>query len=497
MDFAYDVFISYNHLDNKPISKDGEGWISRFYYSLNIRLAQLLGREPKIWFDHELKGNDEFSDEIIDTLNKTKVLLTIMSPGYLNSPWCKKELDHFLKAAGKSNIGTHMGNKSRVFKAVKTHVPNDRHPDALKGLLGHEFCKLAEKQNFIEFSDEKGSEYWMRLNELAGDIYRLIEEMDQPDKTGIQSPVNPPGKSIYLAETTSDLRDVRDNIRRDLTLQGYTIFPDRPLPYFLKDGKLSDCVHEYLKRCKLSIHIIGKEYGLVPEGEERSIIQIQEDLAARLCENEQLKRLTWLPPDSDEKIVDARQKEYMSVLQNDAPQVPGTDLLKTSVEDFKTVIRDTLDKINKPPVIKKVPDAALRVYLVFDRRDRDAVKFLDDCLYNRGFEVMPTLLQGSETERRRIHKDNLCLCDALLIYYDNANEYWMQSMFNDWRKAPGYGRTKPINKCAIFVGGEKTEHKKSLRSREAQVIRIHDGPFTCDVLSPFTAQLLEGMGGGR
>ncbi|HLP46426.1 MAG TPA: hypothetical protein VK186_11210 [Candidatus Deferrimicrobium sp.] len=65
---------------------------------------------------------------------------------------------------------------------------------------------------------------------------------------------------------------------------------------------MSDCVREYLKRCKLSIHLIGKEYGLVPEGEERSIIQIQEDLAARLCEKEQLKRLTWLTPDSDEKI---------------------------------------------------------------------------------------------------------------------------------------------------------------------------------------------------
>lgn len=497
MDFEYDVFISYTHLDNKPLSKDEEGWISRFHDSFNTRLAQLLGREPKIWFDNKLKGNDEFSDEIIASLNKVKVLLAVISPCYLNSQWCKKELDIFFKAAEKSDIGAHIGNKSRVFKVIKTHVPHDRHPDELRGLLGYEFSVLDERQNIIEFSEEKGSKYWIGLNEVAGDIHKLIEKIDQPNNVKVQHPENSPEKTVYLAETTSDLGEVRENIRRDLLSQGYTIFPERPLPHILKDGKCSACVHEYLKRCKLSIHLIGQQYGLVPEGEERSIIQLQADMAAIQCKNEQLTRLIWMPPDIDEKIGDARQKEYISALQNEAPQVAGTDLLKTSLEDFKTFIRDTLEKINKPPEIKNTPDAARRVYLVCDRQDQDSVEILDKCLYKQGFEVLPTLFDGSETERREMHKDNLCLCDALLIYYENANEYWMQSMFNDWRKAPGYGRTKSIKSCGILVRGEKTKHKERLHSHEAQVIRNYDGPFTCDVLSPFTEQLMEGMGGGQ
>ena len=159
MDFEYDVFISYTHLDNKPLSKDEEGWISRFHYSFNIRLGQLLGREPKIWRDNKLQGYDKFSNEIIARLNKAKVLLTVISPRYLSSQWCMKELDLFLEAAEKTNIGDRIGNKSRVFKIIKTYVPYDRHPDEIRGLNGYEFCELDEKENINEFNSEKGSEY--------------------------------------------------------------------------------------------------------------------------------------------------------------------------------------------------------------------------------------------------------------------------------------------------------------------------------------------------
>jgi hypothetical protein len=499
-DFEYDVFISYTHLDNKPLSKDEEGWISRFHYSFNIRLAQLLGRKPEIWRDNKLKGNDEFSDEIIARLNKTKVLLTVISPRYLESQWCMKELGLFLEAAEKSNIGDRIGNNSRVFKVIKTYVPYDRHPDELRGLNGYEFCELDENDRPLEFNPDKGSEYekkyWKRLNEVAWDIYKLIDEFDNPVESGTGNRVTLPEKTVYLADTTSDLCDERENIRRDLMLQGYTVLPDRPLPYLLKDGKFIDCVHDYLKRCKLSIHLIGNRYGLVPEGEERSIIELQDDLAAEQCKNDQLTRLIRMPTDVDKKTNDDRQKEYITGLQNDASQVPGTDLLKTTLEDFKTIIQDTLKKINKPPVKKKSPEVPMRVYLVCDQPDLEPVKLLDDCLYEEGFEVMLPLFQGSETERRELHKDCLCLCDALLIYYNNANEYWMHSKLNDLRKAPGYGRTIPIKRCAVFVQGEKTEHKERFRTREAEVIKHFDS-FSPDVLSPFISQLREGNGGGR
>jgi len=58
MDFENDVFISYAHLDNQAVIEGQSGWISKFDRALKIRLGQLLGREPRIWRDPKLQGND-------------------------------------------------------------------------------------------------------------------------------------------------------------------------------------------------------------------------------------------------------------------------------------------------------------------------------------------------------------------------------------------------------------------------------------------------------
>jgi len=72
MDFEYDVFISYRHLDNKPLSKGQEGWISTFHDMLKTCLGQELGYNPKIWIDEKkLKGLIRQADFIFHQLPLT------------------------------------------------------------------------------------------------------------------------------------------------------------------------------------------------------------------------------------------------------------------------------------------------------------------------------------------------------------------------------------------------------------------------------------------
>ena len=40
---ANDLFISYAHIDNLPITEDERGWITEFHRILENRLAQLMG----------------------------------------------------------------------------------------------------------------------------------------------------------------------------------------------------------------------------------------------------------------------------------------------------------------------------------------------------------------------------------------------------------------------------------------------------------------------
>lgn len=120
--FENDIFISYAHIDDQPLVEGQKGWVSTFHRALHIRLAQLLGREPRIWRDPKLHGNDIYSDRLVQNLPGVALLVSVVSPRYIRSEWCMRELREFQKATLATG-GTRMGDKARIFKVVKTAVP--------------------------------------------------------------------------------------------------------------------------------------------------------------------------------------------------------------------------------------------------------------------------------------------------------------------------------------------------------------------------------------
>ena len=47
MNFEQNLFISYTHIDNQPLSDGDKGWISRFHASLKAMLSMRLGGDAK------------------------------------------------------------------------------------------------------------------------------------------------------------------------------------------------------------------------------------------------------------------------------------------------------------------------------------------------------------------------------------------------------------------------------------------------------------------
>lgn len=503
-----DVFISYTHVDNEPLSKEQkeeEGWISRFHHSLEKCLWKLLGRKPIIWRDVKLQGNDEFSDVIISKIQKAKALVAVISPCYLNSQWCMKELHQFLKAA-KDNGGIRVGNKSRIFKIVKTYIPHNEHPDEIRGLLGYDFFQLDEEGRPNEFMSKEGLPYFRefltKLKDVAWDIHKFLKEVDKQRETGEKPPVSSPKKTVYLAETTSDLQEERENIQRELKQKGYTILPDRQLPLLSTDGDFRDSVREYLKCCRLSIHLIGNMYPARPEGEDRSIIDLQSELAMEQCKKNQLKQLIWIPPGLEKSNIDERQVIYIKDSQNNAPR-DEFDLVVDTLENFKNIIQDTLKKIDNPPsaLPPSTPGGSSndhpRVYLIYDKKDIDEnIKTVSKCLIDEKIEVLKPLSEGTPAQYRKIHKDNLSLCDAAIIYYARADEYWLKTNRNDILKAAAYRKKKPPPKAGIFITGEKTEHKEEFFTYEAKITKDYN-PCFCEALKEIVDYIQAGKGGSQ
>jgi len=78
-----------------------------------------MGREAKIWRDEKLQGNDVFSNEIVAQFKQSAVLVSVVTSRYLNSEWCTREAREFCESAQQTG-GLVVGNKSRVFKVIKT-----------------------------------------------------------------------------------------------------------------------------------------------------------------------------------------------------------------------------------------------------------------------------------------------------------------------------------------------------------------------------------------
>ncbi len=466
MGFEDDIFISYAHIDNHPLTEGQEGWISDFHRALGIRLAQLRGETPKIWRDLKLQGNDYFGDTIVERFPKVALLVSVLSPRYVKSDWCVKELREFYKAAATTG-GVRVADKSRIFKVIKTPVERKQHPQEVQELLGYEFYQFDHSGRPIEFSKIFGAEaernYWTKVNDLAYDIKQMLDNFSSHGNNVVEeTPIAATGTTIYLAETTFDLVEERDKVKRELQQRGYVVLPERSLPPYYPD--FEQVVRENLEGCKLSIHLIGARYGMVPEGAERSLVVLQNELAIQHSQNSpEFLRLVWMPVGLQPQ--EPRQEEFITSLHD-------ANLLQTSLEELKTIIKDKLNPTPQPTKDIIAEDGPLRVYLICDQRDREAIAPLDDYLYNQGFEVILPLFEGDEAQVRQDHQEQLQVCDVVVIYCGDIQEPWLRTKLGDLRKIYGYGRSKPMLAKGIYMGEPHTEQKRRwCRTREAQLIQ--------------------------
>src|SRR5262245_21775718 len=131
---AHDVFLSYAHGDNET------GWVTYFETRLRHRLRERLGFTPEVWRDErKLGGGDLFPDEIKAALSATGIVVSIVSPSYLASEYCRRERIQFNEALKARSETLQVGNRFRLVKVIKTPSPGNMHRQLLPRALGFDF----------------------------------------------------------------------------------------------------------------------------------------------------------------------------------------------------------------------------------------------------------------------------------------------------------------------------------------------------------------------
>ena len=498
-----DIFISYAHVDNESLTEGQKGWISQFHRTLEIRLRQLLGENPRIWRDMKLSGTDIFDEKIVNAFGNTRLMISIVSPRYVNSEWCNRELNEFCDKAENSG-GIRVGEKARIIKVVKTPVEGDAGGGSahniFNSLLGFEFFDVDPETGRVrEYNEEFGHEakrnYLERVYDLAHEITGILKEMG--GGLAVHTPaVNDAGRVVYLADVTSDLKGERDRIRRELLERGHTVLPDRPLP--LEADEARELISDFLGKSHLAIHLIGNRYGIVPEGGDLSLVELQSTLSAKKGEQDGLHRLIWMATDNDPDS--DRHATFIQALQNSSEGMATTELLTGQIEEVKNLAikrllpDDQQAGTKLPPLGQTEEDGETRIYLICDQQDEEAVEPLEDYLFEQGYEVKTPQFDGDENAFVQAHQDNLRFCDGVLIYFGRASGQWVDMKLMDLLKAPGYGRTKPLIAKAVYVGLPENRRKTRFRTRTADVIQGRNS-INPDDLKPFLEKMKQTKGG--
>ncbi len=489
MTFKHDVFISYAHLDNQELVEGQKGWVANFHRALEIRVGQYLGKEPNVWRDPKLRGNDVFADTLITRVQGSAILISVLSPRYVRSEWTRREVNEFIKAADRE---LSVGDKCRIFKILKTPVPLDQHPLVLKPLLGYEFFKIDPETGRPRELDEifgpgAQRDFWMKVDDVAQDVCGLLRRLEG-EKFEIGAPIDsgnePEKQPVFLAFATSDVVEQREILRRDLQEHGHEVLPLRELGSSL--GEIEASVCEDLRRCRMAVHLVGRRYGLIPEDGLESLPEIQNRLAAERAKESGFTRLIWMPPRLETS--DERQREFVRRLRLEIESGKNSDLLETPFEDLRTGVQNLL----KPPSVEKPPlgdqsgsaEELIRLYFIYDQRDLDSIEPWQHYLFEYGLEILRPLFEGDETEIRECNEENLRTCDAVVIHYGAANELWVRRKLREIQRIGGLGRTEPLKALAILLGPPIRPEKRHFQTHEAAVIPQMDG-LSCEAFAPF------------
>jgi hypothetical protein len=486
--YTYDVFLSYASADDEPELEDRQ-WVTEFERDLKSRLRVITSNDVKIWRDlRRMTASDNFGETILRAVQDSALLLTVLSPRYFASDYCKKEREAFCERArheGREFIGN--TTNSRIVKAAKYHVDKKSYPEELRKLLEYRFFEIdKDTGKCTEFhlhpkADVRAARNKL-IDDLAQEIVKLLTAFD-----GSVAPAEPKGM-VYLAETSSDLELEAGNLRRSLKQAGYDVEPKVDLR--LKSaGELRSYVSEKLEKCQLTIHPVGASYGFIPDGESESAVQIQLELARSTSRNGSLPKIIWVP--NDLVVKQDAQKHFLECIRTEYAG-RGFELLEATFDVMATRVEDRL----KPVAATQDTPAARsnRCYLVCANLDRSLAKTVRAFLANRKMRVewTPAEFDSATLGENHKHLDLLRRNGVHLVLHGQTGDDWIQDRIGE---LDDVRQTGTGFRQAICLANPERDDKSDLKEFLTGDISLLEAYTTAlgDVLSPFVDELTGGM----
>jgi hypothetical protein len=482
--FDYDIYISYRSNDNKY-----DGWVTEFAAKLDRELGAMMKDRLSIYFDKDPERSEDVKEI------RSLIFIPIVSMTYCDtsSPVWKSEFKGFQGASQSDGIGSVVrlasGNMASRVMPVKIH---DLDPEDVK-LLESEISGGLRSVDFIyredgvnrplrPVDDEKiphahGPLYRNQINKLANAIKDMINGIRFRDKaaptdtssyqpTVIATAISNAIKvqvidrqrpNIYLAWTSSDLKENREEMAIILNKAGFNVLPSIDCP--ADDETFKRKSEEEMQKCICSLHMLSGEFGRRFEyDEETSFPQYQFMQAKKMVDTpgSEFNVFVWQDPANAVNIKPAQQN-FIKYIRNNITR----NMMFSNSQGPMQLVDDIRVAMMKQDA--KVYDSKdTEIFFIFNQQDeQDAQLIVDALSLEYPVETMNILPDG-EDSYREMSSQQIPKSKLAVVYFKYAADWALPFIKQIWKQVGGASSPTPM-----FLVGEDEPHTNLARNFKA------------------------------
>jgi TIR domain len=487
------IFISYARDDDEPAPDIAGtmGFVDFLHRQLDHSFKS--GRErPEIWRDvKNIFRGERFWPKIQLELDKSALLLVILSENWMASEYCRKELAYFRECRNRSGEEV----DERIVVIAKNDVELQERPEGLKNTEGYSFYqhidrpRLGEIEEFFVRGRPVENLYWPMFDELRTFLCRRSKQLRRTSLTEPEASTN--GRTVYVAKPASDMLDDYIGLVKELTDHGYEVVPKRAqeMP---RDRSALNFIDTALGAAEASIHLVGESAGWEPEDLDK-IVELQLARAAAKVDDGKdtkprsaFRRIIWAPKVFRRALpagIETMERDPHEVLARFGGELPIDQVIGEDPGNFRQLLIRMLDQW-KPAVLADEAvgggvAAGSRVFVLHNEQDRLLARNLKKALRQHNVEALLPAVDDDEALRKTFDKDSIARCDAIVLCWGMTSQTWtcaQARQFEDWR---AFGRNrgwKPRSVVLAPPSGEiKAEFKQDPLPREIdQLVELDD-----------------------
>jgi hypothetical protein len=393
----------------------------------------------------DLPGNESVTKSLEAAVRNTAIMIAILSEGYKQSMWCNTEAQNFLSTANTDG---------RLFIVHFQDIPLVERPRVMQDLNGYVFYDKDRSDPFPPNSESFGTS----LVDLKKALCKKLKDLNRQrsPKTESQEPplsiVDNP-MAILLAESSRDLYEDMESIKRCLVEQGYRVLPERPYRGGAEEFK--EMLDQDLLEAKLFVQLLGP-YGTLrtedfPDGLEA--LQLDRAKAAKV------------------ELLRAYKKEtfdFGKVSTSHRKLLQEADVMALDLEEFKARIKKKLEELRLKVTIPAEAEALDKPVMIYTntKDEKSAIK-IQNVLEAKKIESIIYFDSDSLIDKAKL----LNPAGLILIYGEAAEKTWVRDRVTDFRDMLRCRKPfEPV--CALYFDPPE---------KRDQMLIAPLPPFLCDL----------------